>query len=148
MCAIHLARAFANRKEHLEYAAEQLRMADKDFPFQAIACCGVSGIVFASPLALMLNKHLLVVRKAGDKHHSSLDVETSFPSYYGEDNLDGKQLGYVFVDDLIETGDTAKRVMNRLSKMGQNRGEPKMTYVGRYLYSAHQFTSFTDDTIL
>jgi adenine/guanine phosphoribosyltransferase-like PRPP-binding protein len=69
---------------------------------------GVSGIMFASPLALMMNKNIAVVRKASDKRHSKHKIELS---------CDMDHIGrYIVVDDMIDSGKTLKRIKNIIAE--------------------------------
>ena len=69
--------------------------------FDSIVVTGVSGLVVGTPLAYVLGKELVVVRKADDKStHSFTPVE----------NPRGIGRAYLFVDDFINGGSTLKRV--------------------------------------
>jgi len=65
--------------------------------FTHIAVCGVSGLIIGVEVATKLHKELLVVRKKGGEHHSSNIVEH---------NPLTRVNGYIFLDDLIASGDT------------------------------------------
>jgi adenine/guanine phosphoribosyltransferase-like PRPP-binding protein len=127
-CAHHLKKAFYNRHYNLKEAYKIL----KGVGFDTIVCTGISGIVFASPLSILMKKQLAIVRKVGDRTHSYLDIEANFNS------TEGTVLGrYIIVDDLTETGKTIKRIKAKikknLRKMGPNQ------YVGSYFYTHMYF---------
>ena len=65
---------------------------------------------------------MVIVRKGGERAHSSSKVES---------NITGKNIGkWVFVDDLIDTGKTLKRVKRTLNESGYTG-----TQVATYLYN-------------
>lgn len=68
--------------------------------FDAIAFRGLSGALVAPSIAIMMNKHLLAVRKTGDTDHSKYRVE----GYMG--------CPYIIVDDLIESGETMETIID------------------------------------
>jgi len=76
---------------------------------EAIACCGLGGTLVAPMVADLLQLPLIVVRKAcdvpGETTHSDCVVE-------GYD----RGCDYVFVDDLIEDGTTARYTFEQIAK--------------------------------
>jgi adenine/guanine phosphoribosyltransferase-like PRPP-binding protein len=69
--------------------------------FTHIAVCGISGVSIGAPIAIALNKNLIVVRKADDLSHSHSRVEgVPIDSHFN----------YVFLDDFISSGRTLARV--------------------------------------
>lgn len=88
--------------------------ADK---FDAIAVCGVSGMLIGVPVADKLGKPLIVVRK-GDVSHSGLRVEGS---------LEGR---YIIIDDLVCTGSTILTIVSSIKTQHNQYAE----CVGIYLY--------------
>lgn len=70
--------------------------------FDSIACCGVSGMLVVPQIAELLNKHIVVVRKEGDKCYSEFRTEGVAP------------FRYIILDDLICSGKTVKRIKNVL----------------------------------
>lgn len=78
----------------------------------AIACCGVSGIVFATSLADRLQLPIVIVRKKDEVRHSHQNVEG--PDKGEHPHMARKQ--YIFVDDLIVTGDTFLKVTDEIKK--------------------------------
>ena len=139
-CASHLSKAFGNRQAHQEYAAEQLKTVD----FDTIVVTGISGMVFGSVLSFLMKKHLVVVRKGGDRCHSFRKVETSFPCD-DESSSDNSwstkhSFRWVFLDDLVDSGKTFKRVRKVVKQI-----LPGGVYVGRYMYDTHNFVSVKED---
>jgi adenine/guanine phosphoribosyltransferase-like PRPP-binding protein len=133
-CASHLSKAFGNREAHQAYAAEQLKTVD----FDTIVVTGISGMVFGSVLSFLMKKHLVVVRKGGDRCHSFRKVETSFVERDG--HLSKVSFRWVFLDDLVDSGKTFKRVRRKVKEM-----LPGGVYVGRYMFDTHNFVSVKED---
>jgi adenine/guanine phosphoribosyltransferase-like PRPP-binding protein len=90
--------------------------------FDAIAVQGNSGVSVGAVLAFLLNKNLIIVRKANDGSHSSLQVEG--------DNSVGT---YIIVDDLVASGNTYARIR---SKMVSNF--PNVVFKGLFLYDGYR----------
>lgn len=117
-CARHLQNGFYNRVENLDRAIAALEKVK----FQTIVCTGLSGVIFASPLSIMMNKQLVVIRKESDTKHASFN--------FIEKNCDSGKVGkYVIVDDLIDTGRTTERIKEIMAGRFENA-----THVGTYLY--------------
>lgn len=77
-----------------------------DVDFDTFVVTGMSGAMAGTLLSHRLNKNLLVLRKNDDStHHDTAD-------YFGRL---GKK--WVFLDDLVSTGDTFRQVYNRMEKM-------------------------------
>jgi len=72
--------------------------------FDSIACCGVSGMLVVPQIAELLNKHIVVVRKEGDKCYSEFRTEGVAP------------FRYIILDDLICSGGTVKRIKKVLKQ--------------------------------
>jgi len=102
----------------LRYTTAALRPHKTRFDFLAVT--GMSGVVIGSPLAVRLEKPLVIIRKEGDSSHSYGDL-------IGAAACKGR---YVFVDDFIASGGTYRRVRERLASP-----ELDTRYVGAYLYS-------------
>lgn len=69
--------------------------------FDAIVCCGVSGLMVVPQIAEILGKNILVVRK-DEKCYSKFRTEGVAP------------FQYVVVDDLICSGETIRRIKNTI----------------------------------
>jgi len=108
--------------EHIEKAVESLQEVDKTTPFDAIAFTGMSGAAMAFPLAIKLEKDLIMVRKPSSSSHSDYDVEGQ-----------NQSKNYIIVDDFPETGATKKRIIAAVEKFCG------ATYVGVYFYSRSGF---------
>lgn len=76
--------------------------------FDAIAVRGVSGLLSGPILALALNKGLIVVRKDKEPRHSHNMVEG-----------DKSAAKYVIVDDLIDSGETVKEIIENVYRWSQ-----------------------------
>lgn len=105
-----------NLKEAVEAARERLAKVE----FDTIACRGNSGLLFASALGMVMEKKILIVRKATDNSHSQNSVE-------------GERMGttkILIVDDFISTGETMKEIHAKVSDAISDTVE----FVGIYLY--------------
>ena len=103
MCSHHM-RKFIDPQELntvINYAVEAL----KSYSFDGIAFQGMSGAFIGPPVALRLNKSMLLVRKDGDTTHSAHKVEG-----------DKTVRKYVILDDFISTGDTLTNIKNHVKK--------------------------------
>lgn len=101
---------------------------DKDF--DTFVGTGVSGIIGASVLASALNKNLLIVRKPGEASHSFEKVEGRLG------------LRWVFVDDLIASGETYMRVRSEIEVLPVTS-----RLVGAYIYGAYKGVSYWQDAV-
>lgn len=101
--------------------AEAVKAADRVGPieYEAIAFTGLSGAVLSSALAMKFNKLLYCVRKSGENRHSDYEVE-------GPSN----GLRYIIVDDLINSGDTVRRINAKVAEHTSKQA----VCVGIYLY--------------
>lgn len=88
--------------------------------FDSFAAMGVSGMVVAPVLAVMMNKKLTVVRKTIDGHSS----------HYVEGVYDCR---YLIIDDFYCTGSTMARIQTKLLDQG---GEIAGVYFHRDAYCA------------
>ena len=103
--------------------------------FDTIVGTGFSGGIAVPALALAMEKKFLLIRKEGDdSHHSGRLV--------GELGL-----RWIFVDDLVSTGRTRRRVMHQVA--GSLDWNETTTMVGQYLYQrldgVHEFEPFRTD---
>jgi adenine/guanine phosphoribosyltransferase-like PRPP-binding protein len=89
----------------------------KGVEFDAIAFRGMSGCLFAAPLALRLGKSLLMVRKPNQSHTYRI--------------VEGDKLArtYIIVDDFISTGETMREIVKALSDWA-DRGNRELRCVG------------------
>lgn len=94
------------------------RLAGIDF--DTFVGTGLSGTIAAPVLAYALNKKFLIVRKASDAELQNHSGHSS------EGHLGAR---WVFVDDLISSGDTFRRVADVVGAT-----DPDTRYAGIYLY--------------
>ena len=99
--------------------------------FDAIVVTGVSGLIVGPTLAYLLGKRLAVVRKKSDWHttgnnHAVVNVESAL-------NMNDR---WIFVDDLIASGETIKRVETEMRVVEGFKGK----MAGRYLYNSDCWT--------
>jgi len=124
----HYLEAVLNPKKFLPRAIAQIKNEIGTEKFDSIAVTGISGM-FGYLLAQRLKKNIVIVRKGSC--HSSYKVEML--------KLPEK---YIVVDDLIETGNTLKRIKKEINKTWKLKDKyPKPEYVGYYLYH-HELTGF------
>lgn len=97
--------------------------------FDSIACCGVSGLMVVPQIAELLDKHIIVVRKAGEKCYSEFRTEGVAP------------FRYVILDDLICSGDT----INRITSVIKNE-YPRARPIGVYCYLPKETVYSPDKT--
>ena len=119
-CIHYLFNAMYNRVENFNLAILKLSIID----FDTIVCTGVSEILFASTLAYLMKKQLIIVRKSSglDATHSNKKIEANCSPW-----CVGK---YIIVDDLVSTGSTAKRVKIAVNDFSSGKGD----FIGAYLY--------------
>ena len=126
-CASYLFPAFYNREENIKRAAA--RISECNLKIDTLVCTGMSGVIFASPLSLFMKTQLVIVRKDSDKNHSHRSIEA---------NCEPDALGnWIFIDDLIDTGDTQKRVHTAIKEWVEDDDPEKervTKYLGHYLY--------------
>ena len=76
-------------------------LRNKDLEFDAIVCCGISGLMVVPQIAELLKKNIIVIRK-------DLNGYSSF-------NIEGPYTNkYIIVDDLICSGNTVKTIMKQI----------------------------------
>ena len=109
--------------EMLEEAVEKIGRFSRKSSFEAIAFTGTSGAAIAFPLSYLLKKPLISIRRHRDGSHYGC---------YGK-MLEGciNAKTYLFVDDCIDSGDTARRVFAKITK------DTGAKAVGIYLYDQH-----------
>lgn len=71
--------------------------------FDSIACCGISGLMVVPQIAELLNKHIVIVRKA-EKCYSEFRTEGVAP------------FRYVILDDLICSGSTVRHIKKTIAE--------------------------------
>jgi hypothetical protein len=100
----------------IKYAAQCL---PKELRPRALAAMGNSGAPLVGAVALLMKLPFFVVRKKGDPAHSSEAVSGFVPS---------DVTNYLVVDDLIDSGKTVNRIVEKMHKY------PQMRCVGAVLY--------------
>jgi hypoxanthine phosphoribosyltransferase len=119
--------------------ARRARLRLEGVKFDTMIGTGLSGALVIPRLAAEFDAHWFIVRKEKDGSHSS---------YVGEGSI-GKR--WLFVDDLIDSGETLKRVQLAVkeacsSKYGvdyANYAPFDTEYVGAYLYT-RDYRSFRE----
>lgn len=72
-----------------------------NLPYDALVCCGASGLMVVPQIAELLNKNVIFVRKNEDRY-SDFVVEGCSTRYY------------IIVDDLICSGNTARHMIKSI----------------------------------
>lgn len=122
-------------RRYVEVTVEALR--DLDGGFDSIVVRGVSGLIVGAPVALLVGKPIVVVRKEGVQSHTSTLV-----SNFGEIGH-----SYVVVDDFVCVGGTLRAIKDAVAEMctgdrwysKPNRVSP--TYRGLYQYTDESWYS-------
>ncbi len=116
----YLAEAMLDTQGIIERARESLA----GVRFDAVVVTGISGLLMGPLLAHVLGKRLAVVRKDNDQPNSALNhAQVGI-----ESNMKAGDR-WILVDDLIASGETARRV--ELAMMAHGYGK----MVGNYLYN-------------
>lgn len=106
---------------NLQGVIEEARAALVNVDFDTLVGTGFSGGVVVPALAMAMGKKFLLVRKDNDDSHHS-----------------GRLLGelgsrWIFVDDLISSGRTRERTLEKISDYARD-GDLTTECVGTYLY--------------
>jgi adenine phosphoribosyltransferase len=95
-----------------KFATDQILMISKNLKFDKIAAIESRGFVFASTVAYLLNKPLILFRKKNKLPAERISVD--FKLEYGEATIEvhkdsiSKKERILIIDDLIATGGTAE----------------------------------------
>lgn len=119
--AMYLDRAINDPKDVLADARAKL----KGVKFDTFIGTGLSGALVLPMLARSMRKSFAVVRKP-DNSHSQFRIEGSI----------GKR--WIFVDDLIASGDTFRRVMGEVSTLCFAKNH-ETELVGAYMYHTKKY---------
>ena len=93
----------------------------RNYRFDSIVCSGTSGLLVVPQVAEILNKHILVVRKHGEKCYSEFSTEGVAP------------YRYVILDDLICSGNTVKHIKRTIKNE-----YPRAKCIGIYCYLSQE----------
>ena len=91
----------------------------KNLKFDAIACRGLSGFLITPPVAILLKKKIIAIRK--NKHNCHSDCVVEFT---------GTTKRYIIIDDRICTGKTLDITQRMIRKHVSDRAQ----CVGIYIY--------------
>ena len=114
-------KGLSDLREIVERTAQDLKFRQ----FDSIVATGVSGLVVASPVSLMLGKPLVVVRKDNDRtcwHVSPVE------------NAQNAGRSYLFMDDYVGEGKTYDHVREMM------RDATSAAYTGTYEFMYKTFT--------
>lgn len=112
---------------YVRQAAVELRPHRREFKF--LVATGMSGVIVGSPLALRVNRPLVVIRKPTDDSHQHSPVV----------NRNDAEGPYVIIDDFISSGATLRRIHTVMEEECWFA-----RYAGTYLYS-DDLLSWKDD---
>ncbi|ADL43039.1 adenine phosphoribosyltransferase [Caldicellulosiruptor obsidiansis OB47] len=109
-------------KDAFKYAIDSLVDLVKDLDFELIVGPESRGFIFGAPVAYVLNKGLVLVRKKGKLPYKTVSVE--YELEYGKDVLEmhidaikpGQKI--VIIDDLLATGGTTLSNIKLVEKLG------------------------------
>jgi phosphoribosylpyrophosphate synthetase len=101
MHASYLQNSFNRKEQDKTIVMVRDLIKERQLKFDNFIVTGVSGITMGAIMARELNKGLTIVRKVSDNSHSSYNVE----------NFQWDK-SYIFLDDLIASGNTYKNVTN------------------------------------
>lgn len=103
--------------EHVKRLIPRAAKLLKGVEFDAIAFRGMSGCLFAAPLALHLGKPMIMVRKP-NASHTARTVEGDRAAYT-----------YIIVDDFVSTGATVQEIIQAITAWAKH-GNQKVKCVG------------------
>lgn len=109
-------------KDAFKYAMDQLLAAAEDLDFEIIVGPESRGFIFGAPMAYLLNKGFVPIRKKGKLPYKTVGVE--YELEYGTDILEmhadaitnGQKV--LIVDDLLATGGTTLANIKLVEKLG------------------------------
>ncbi len=119
----HNPETWVTRMKRSSVKIEHLR---EEIGFDAIACCGSSGMMAAAVLSVALGVPVIYVRKANEKSHGS-SVEA---------NSVGQSISrYLIVDDFVASGNTLDRIVSGIEKFADDHRMLRPECVGAFLYN-------------
>jgi hypothetical protein len=120
--------------ECADVCVQKFRIAMRAVDFDTLVGTGLSGTLAAQLFARAIGVNFAIVRKPSESTHSNNVVEGNI----------GKR--WVFVDDLVASGDTHCRVRKAMEEFcRQENFESK--YVGQYLYYGNKFNAKGDGNV-
>jgi adenine/guanine phosphoribosyltransferase-like PRPP-binding protein len=125
---LHKAFAYSHVYKFLSHLQQEL----KDVEFDSFVCTGVSGLLMAAPIALLMNKGLTVVRKAKEHGHSKELIEGAVPKRY------------LIIDDFVASGNTVARV---LCAMQDSNVFKESECIGACFYAARPDSEYYMETL-
>ena len=105
-------------------AIDQMAAKVADLDFDVIIGSEARGFIFGTPLAYLLKKPFVLVRKKGKLPREC--ISETYDLEYGQATLEmhldsfPKGANIVIIDDLIATGGTTKAICNMIEKLGGN----------------------------
>ncbi|RAP32551.1 adenine phosphoribosyltransferase [Candidatus Marinamargulisbacteria bacterium SCGC AG-410-N11] len=143
-----------NQTSIFKFVIDGLAQKLTTIDFDTIVAIESRGFIFASPLAYILNKNLVLVRKKGKLPHKTFDIDYSLE--YGINSLSihqdslSDQNKTVIIDDLIATGGTAKATYDLIQQSGASVGcvlffIELVALKGRHLFPDHLVQSLIQE---
>jgi len=118
-CASHLLPAFNDARRVVKAVVDEIMKSKLEF--DVITCRGVSGLLIAPTVAMVLNKPLVVIRSeiVSNIHYRKVEGYTGIRKY-------------IIVDDLVETGRTVDVIKKEVIAFSGNK---KAKLVGIFCYN-------------
>ena len=114
--AAHTSRILNHKYRNKIIINAYTKLSKLDIYYDAIACCGTSGLMVVPQIAELLKKNIIVVRKQKDGY-SDFMVEGTNTNHY------------IIIDDLICSGGTIKHIIKNIKAE-----TPRSKCVGVYCY--------------
>ena len=99
----HTSRILSHKYRNKMIMTTYQHLKKYDDSYDAIACCGTSGLMVVPQIAELLNKNIIVVRKGTDGYS---DFVVEGPN----------TCSYVIIDDLVCSGGTVKHIIKNIKE--------------------------------
>lgn len=116
--------------DHPRAILASARSALANVDYDTLVGTGLSGALVLPLLGLELGKHILIVRKPGERGHSASQVEGTLGHRW------------VFVDDFINTGATMRRVKDAVDVIARSMNFTA-DLVGSFLYTDGEYIHYS-----
>lgn len=102
----HTSRILSHKYRNKTIMSTYVYFKQLNIKYDAIACCGTSGLMVVPQIAELLNKNIIIVRKEGDGGYSDFIVEGTNTNRY------------VIIDDLVCSGGTVRHIIDSINEDG------------------------------
>jgi adenine/guanine phosphoribosyltransferase-like PRPP-binding protein len=100
----HTSRILSHKYRNKIIMSTYKYLKELDIEYDAIACCGTSGLMVVPQLAELLNKNIIIVRKKCDSGYSDFIIEGT------------NTHNYIIIDDLICSGSTVEHIIKNINE--------------------------------